>query len=96
MSFASYLKYSNFNMHKGSHYADLIIPHLPLTAGKYKLSVLINVNKYAGDFIRSKIPMEVLDDDFFHVGGHSMPTHVSGHIVLAEHCWCIDGKELEY
>ena len=99
MSFASYLKYALFDMTVGHHYADLVIPRLPLTPGMYRLSILININKTTSDLIKSKIPLEVLDDDFFHEGGRSMSSmapHITGHIVLAEHSWSVDGKELSF
>lgn len=96
LSFSSTMKYSRFKMAGGHHYADLIIPRLPLTPGIYKIGFYIGTNGRAADWVKQRIPMEILDDDYFRHGGKSASAHLSGHVVLADHEWRLDNMELDF
>ena len=78
-----------FNISRQKLYVDCVIPKLPLTGGRYKLALWAGENGQMSDFINGDLNFEVSDGDYYNQG-RSIPSHLSGKIVLCDHCWIIN------
>ena len=85
-SFPSHLTMSNFNVTKGGHFIDLVLPRLTLSPGNYLLALRFWENGVTTDFIEYSQKLTVLDDDFFGTG-KMIGEKFSGKCVLCEHYW---------
>ena len=50
-----------------------VIPRLPLTQGRYFLTLYLEVNKEAEDWVESAVSLDVEDGDFFGTGKQYPP-----------------------
>ena len=89
MSFPTNLTMSYLPLDKGHHYADCIIPKLPLTEGRYHLALSAGIDNLFADFVLNATIMNVQDDDFYNVG-RTVANHLKGKIVLCDHKWKIN------
>ena len=89
MSFPTNLTIESLPLSKGSHYADCIIPKLPLTEGTYYVALSAGINDVFADFVLNAAKMNVQDDDFYNVG-RTIAGHLKGKIVLCDHQWNVN------
>ena len=89
MSFPTDLTLSSLPLTEGSHFADCIIPRLPLTEGVYHIALSAGIDNKFADFVLNAATMHVQDDDFFNVG-RTISSHLKGKIVLCDHLWTIN------
>jgi len=85
ISFSSLLTMGDVTYKEGTHYADLEIEKMPLTAGEYKVALHADENGAIADHLDSAKSMTVIDDDFFGFG-RPVGTHLSG-TMLCKHKW---------
>jgi lipopolysaccharide transport system ATP-binding protein len=62
------------------------IPSLPLSQGRYNLTLFLEVNREIQDWLQSTVPLDVLDGDFFGTG-RQYPGGWQGKCVLVPHEW---------
>jgi lipopolysaccharide transport system ATP-binding protein len=74
-----------FSCSEGEHYADCIIPKLPLTGGNYRMSLWSECDNGISDYIEN-IRYTVAEADYYGQG-REMPTMFHGKIVLCDHQW---------
>jgi hypothetical protein len=89
MSFPTDLTRLSLPLSEGSHYADCIIPKLPLTEGTYHVALSAGIDNVFADFVLNAATMTVQDDDFFNVG-KTIASHLKGKIVLCDHRWDVN------
>lgn len=94
MTFPSNCTMDNFTLKKGTHYINLDIPKLPLTAGTYRLGLWCTAkNIYSktncADYIDNVIKLSVEEGDFF-TNGKLIAPHLAGKVVLCDHKWIIE------
>jgi lipopolysaccharide transport system ATP-binding protein len=94
MTFPSNCTMDNFPLKKGTHYINLDIPKLPLTAGTYRLGLWCTAkNIYSktncADYIDNVIKLSVEEGDFF-TNGKLIAPHLAGKVVLCDHKWIIE------
>lgn len=89
MSFPTDLTKLSLPLSEGSHYADCIIPKLPLTEGTYQVALSAGIDNVFADFVLNAATMTVQDDDFFNVG-KTIASHLKGIIVLCDHRWDVN------
>ena len=63
-----------------------VIPRLPLTQGRYWLTLYFEVNREAADWLTSAVPMDVIDGDFFGTG-RQYPVGFQGIGVMVPFNW---------
>ncbi|MCL5287194.1 MAG: ABC transporter ATP-binding protein [Acidobacteria bacterium] len=66
-----------------------IIPRLPLSQGRYNLTLFIEVNREIEDWLPAATPLQVVDGDFFG-SGRQYPDGWEGKGVLVPHKWEIE------
>lgn len=64
----------------------LCLPCLPLSTGKYMLTLFFETNHVIQDWLRQQVPLYVEDGDFFG-SGKNYPDGWAGRCVLVEHEW---------
>ena len=74
---------------EGSHYADCIIPKLPLTEGTYTVALSAGINGKFADFVLNAATLNVQDDDYYNVG-RTVSGHMKGKIVLCDYKWNVN------
>lgn len=89
MSFPSNLTKASLPLSKGDHFADCIIPKLPLTEGNYEVALSAGINNEYADFVLNAAKLDVQDDDFFRIG-RTVAGHLKGRIVLCDHQWDVN------
>ena len=94
MTFPSNVTMDDFDLSPGIHYTTLYIPKLPLTGGKYRITIWCRARNVFGktgcaDYIDNIIKLDVEEDDFF-TNGKRIDSHLCGKVVLCEHDWIID------
>lgn len=89
MSFPTNLTVLSLPLSNGSHYADCIIPKLPLTEGTYYVALSAGIDNVFADFVLNAAEMNVQDDDFYNVG-RTIAGHMKGKIVLCDHQWSVN------
>ncbi len=68
-----------------------VIPRLPLSQGRYNLTLFLEVNREIEDWLPAAVPLQVVDGDFFG-SGRQYPEGWEGRGVLVPHRWEI-GQE---
>jgi len=63
-----------------------VVPRLPLSQGRYNLTLFIEVNKEIEDWVPAAVPLHVVDGDFFGTG-RQYPAGWEGKGVLVPHRW---------
>jgi lipopolysaccharide transport system ATP-binding protein len=63
-----------------------VIPRLPLSQGRYNLTLFVEVNREMEDWIPSAVALDVVDGDFFG-SGRQYPDGWAGKGVLVPHKW---------
>ncbi len=66
-----------------------VIPRLPLSRGRYNLTLFIEVNREIEDWLPAAVPLQVVDGDFFG-SGRQYPDGWDGKGVLVPHEWRIE------
>ncbi len=66
-----------------------VIPRLPLSQGRYNLTVFLEVNREIEDWLPAAVPLQVVDGDFFG-SGRQYPEGWEGKGVLVPHRWEIE------
>jgi lipopolysaccharide transport system ATP-binding protein len=66
-----------------------VIPRLPLSQGRYNLTLFLEVNREIEDYLPAAVPLQVVDGDFFG-SGRQYPDGWEGKGVLVPHRWEIE------
>lgn len=86
MSTPTELIFNTLPLSGGSHYADCIIPKLPLTESTYTVALSAGIKGEFADFVLNAATMNVQDDDYYNVG-KTVAGHMKGKIVLCDYKW---------
>ena len=86
VSFPAQLTIEPTYFEEGPHYADCIIPKLPLTQGNYRMSLWAGDIDGQADYIEAIIPLEVIEDDYFGIG-RTVSAAMAGRTMLCDHKW---------
>lgn len=89
MSMPTELIFSTLPLKEGAHYADCIIPKLPLTEGTYTVALSAGINGKFADFVLNAATLSVQDDDYYNVG-RTVASHMKGKIVLCDYKWDVN------
>jgi lipopolysaccharide transport system ATP-binding protein len=68
-----------------------LIQQLPLSQGRYNLTLFLEVNREIEDWLPSAVSLSVTDGDFFK-SGRQYPDGWQGKGVLVPHCWEVVGR----
>ena len=90
MNFQSFATQGFMSITAGNHTVTCDIEELPLTGGSYKLSLWADTEHGGADFLENAIPMEVIDDDYYHSGRILNEGHLKGRIVLHPNQWKVE------
>ena len=77
------------SLEKGEYNVSCDIERLPLTGGRYLLSLWSSVEGVCADYLEAAIPMDVQDDDYYHTGKLNTDAHIHGKTVLIDYNWTL-------
>ena len=77
------------SLDKGEFFVNCDIDRLPLTGGRYLLSLWSSVGGACADYLEAAVPMDVQDDDYYHTGKLNFDSHIHGKIVLTDYKWTV-------